>query len=326
MRTRPTRREVIAGMGAALAAGAIHAAGASEADRSRTANLPNAESKPVKHNFIYCLNTSTIKGQKLTLVEEIDIAAKAGYHAMEPWISEIDEHVKRGGSLKELGQRFKDRGLSVESAIGFFEWIVDDDVRRAKALEEAKRNYDLCAQIGAKRIAAPPLGATDRSDIDLHKAAERYRALLDLGDQFGVVPQVEVWGFSKTLGRLGEAALVAIESGHPKACVLADVYHLYKGGSPFEGLNLLSASSMHDFHLNDYPADPPRDRIGDEHRVYPGDGIAPLGELFRDLRNMGYNGALSIELFNHAYWQQDALTVAKTALDKLKAVVEKSLA
>ncbi len=334
MDARPTRREVIKGMGtgAAVAAGAV-AAGAVAAGAVAAAASPvlstlisKLEPKTVKHNFIYCLNTSTIKGQKLTLVEEIDIASRAGYHAIEPWISEIDEHVKRGGNLKELGKRFSDTGLSVESAIGFFEWIVDDDARRAKALEEAKRNYEILAQIGAKRIAAPPLGATDRTDIDLHKAAERYRALLDLGDQFGVVAQVEVWGFSKTLGQLGDAALVAIESGHPKACVLPDVYHLYKGGSPLSGINLLSANAMHNFHLNDYPADPPRDRIGDEHRVYPGDGIAPLGELFRDLRAMGYNGALSIELFNHAYYKQDAFTVAKTALDKLKAVIEKSLA
>jgi sugar phosphate isomerase/epimerase len=309
-------------MGAAVAAGTLAAAGA------KTPPIPhisNAEPKSVKHHFIYCLNTSTIKGQKLSLVEEIDVASRAGYHAIEPWISEIDDHVKHGGTLKELNQRFKDKGLSVESTIGFFEWIVDDDARRAKALEEAKRNYDLCAQIGAKRIAAPPLGATDRTDIDLHRAAERYRALLDLGDQFGVVPQVEVWGFSKTLGQLGDAALVAIESGHPKACVLADVYHLYKGGSPLSGINLLSATAMHNFHMNDYPAEPPRDRIGDEHRVYPGDGIAPLTELFRDLKAMGYNGALSIELFNHDYYKQDAFTVAKTAIEKLKAVVEKSL-
>lgn len=277
-----------------------------------------------KAEFIYCLNTSTIKGQKLPLVEEIEIAAKAGYHAIEPWISEIDEYVKGGGSLPDLGKRLLDHGLSVESAIGFFDWIVDDDARRAKGLEQAKRDMDSVARIGGKRVAAPPTGATEQTGLDLLRAAERYRALLELGDQFGVVPQAEVWGFSKTLGRLGEAALVAIESGHPKACILPDVYHLYKGGSPLTGLRLLSANAFHNFHLNDYPADPPRDRITDADRVYPGDGIAPLGELFRDLRAMGYHGALSIELFNASYWKQDALTVAQTALRKLQDVIAKA--
>ncbi len=161
---------------------------------------------------------------------------KPATQAIEPWINEIEAYVKQGGSLPDLKKRISDLGLTVESAIGFAEWIVDDDARRTKGLEQARRDMDLVQQIGGKRIAAPAAGATDVTNIDYLKAAERYRALLALGDHFGVVPQVEVWGFSKTLTRLGQAVMVAIESNHPKACVLADVYHLYKGGSDFEGL------------------------------------------------------------------------------------------
>jgi sugar phosphate isomerase/epimerase len=179
---------------------------------------------------------------------------------------------------------------------------------------------DLVQQIGGKRLAAPAAGATDVTNIDYLKVAERYRALLALGDHFGIVPQVEVWGFSKTLTRLGQATMVAIESKHPKACVLADVYHLYKGGSDFTGLSLLSASSMHVCHLNDYPAKPPRDVIADKDRVYPGDGVAPLVDILQTLHNIGFNGHLSIELFNPTYWSQDPHEVARTALTKLKAL------
>jgi len=288
---------------------------------SLTPSEASAEAQPAGEPFGYCLNTSTISGQKLSIVDEVGIAAKAGYRAIEPWIRELDEHVKNGGSLKELGRRISDAGVTVESAIGFFEWAVDDEGRRRRALEEAKRNMDSVKQIGGKRIAAPPVGATDRSDIDLHRIAERYRALLELGDQMGVVPQAEVWGFSKTLGKLGDAALVAIESGHPSACILPDAYHLYKGGSEFRGVRLLNGNAMHVFHFNDYPASPPRSEINDAQRVYPGDGIAPLKELLRDLRDIGYRGFLSLELFNRDYWKLDALTVASTGLAKMRAVV-----
>jgi sugar phosphate isomerase/epimerase len=273
-----------------------------------------------RDGFKYCLNTSTIRGQKLSLVEEIDIAADAGYQAIEPWISEIQAYTDRGGSLPDLKKRIADRGLTVESAIGFAEWIVEDEARRAKGLEQARRDMELVQQIGGKRIAAPPAGATEIEMMDYLKVAERYRALLVVGDHIGVVPQVEVWGFSKTLTRLGQAMMVAIESGHPQACVLPDVYHLYKGGSEFTGLKLLSNSAAHVFHMNDYPAKPDRAAIKDSDRVYPGDGVAPLGEILRTLDEIGFDGCLSIELFNSAYWQQDPLTVARTALDKLKAV------
>ena len=36
--------------------------------------------------FRYCLNTSTIRGQKLPLDQEIELAAKTGYDGIEPWI------------------------------------------------------------------------------------------------------------------------------------------------------------------------------------------------------------------------------------------------
>ena len=40
---------------------------------------------------------------------------------------------------------------------------------------------------------------------------------------------------------------------------------------------------------------------------------------------MGFNGILSLELFNREYWTQDALTVARTGLEKMRAAVRSSL-
>jgi 2-keto-myo-inositol isomerase len=286
---------------------------------------PGAPKDTAHEPFRYMLNTSTIRGQNLKLEEEVDIAARAGYHAFEPWINELERHVKEGGSLKDVAKRIGDRGLTVESAIGFAQWIVNDDETRKKALEQAKRDMDLVLQLGGKRIAAPPVGAHQTGGVELLRAAERYRALLEVGDRMGVIPQVEVWGFSKSLSRFGETALVAMECGHPKACLLPDVYHLYKGGSDFTGLKLLGGAAMHVFHLNDYPADPGRDKIQDKDRIYPGDGVAPLKEMLRGLRDLGFRGHLSLELFNRDYWKQDAFLVARTGLEKLKAVVKSSL-
>jgi sugar phosphate isomerase/epimerase len=275
--------------------------------------------------FGYCLNTSTIRGQKLTLPQTVDVAAQAGYHAIEPWIGELDQFVQAGGTLKDLAKQLRDHGLVVPDAIGFPEWIVDDDAKRRKGLDEAKRCFDLVQQLGCSRLAAPPVGATQQPGLDLLKAADRYRALVELGATHGVTPLVELWGFSKNLSRLGEVLLVAIESGLPQAAILPDVYHLRKGGSDFGGLPLLRASTIGIFHVNDYPDQPDRAKLTDADRVYPGDGVAPLKDIFRTLHTAGYRGMLSIELFNRTYWQQDAALVARTGLAKLRAVVQASL-
>lgn len=273
----------------------------------------------------YSLNTSTIRGQKVGLVREFEIAAEAGYDAIEPWMGTINDFVKGGGSLKDLGKKARDLGLTVESAIGFARWIVDDDAERAKGFEEAKRDMDSLQQLGGKRIAAPPVGAHDKGPVDLLKASERYRQLCELGREFGIVPEVEVWGFSKALSRLGETAFVALESSHPDATILPDIYHLFKGGSGFDGLRLLSSAAVQVFHVNDYPADFPRDKIADKDRVFPGDGIAPMSAILRSVIRPERPIVLSLELFNPEYWKQDALQVARTGLEKTKGAVAKAI-
>jgi 2-keto-myo-inositol isomerase len=274
-------------------------------------------------SFTYCMNTSTLSGHKLSIVQELEVIAKAGYQGIEPWIREFDQYTKDGGSLTDLGKRFKDAGLAVVDLIGFFEWAVDDEGRRQKGLEEARRNMEMVRAVGGTRIAAPPFGATEQANLDLRKVSERYRTLLEIGDGFGVTPIVEVWGFSKPISRLGEAALVAIESGHPKAAILADVYHLHKGGSDFGGIHLLGPDAIPVLHMNDYP-EIPREKLNDSDRVYPGDGVAPLKEIFQTFRSGGFRVNLSLELFNREYWKLDPMTVARTGLEKMKAVVEGS--
>ncbi len=301
-------------MGTALAARKVQAGTGSEAASQRRAGRP----------FRYCLNTATIRGQKLGIVKEVEVAAQAGYDAIEPWADAIELYARNGGDLKELHDRIQDSGLTVEGTIAFAQWLVDDRARRAEGIEQAKREMELAARIGARRFAAPPAGATGLPRLDLGVIAERYRVLLEAAGNLGIVPELELWGFSKNLSRLGECVCVAMETGHPKACVLADVFHLYKGGSQIEGLHLLGPDAVQVLHINDYPSEPPREKINDSYRVYPGDGVAPLAETLRLLHQTGGQKVLSLELFSRRYWEQDPLVVASTGLAKMKVVVERA--
>jgi 2-keto-myo-inositol isomerase len=294
------------------------------AEASAKAGRADAQDRPKDEPFKYCLNTSTLRGQKLPIMELVEVAAKAGFQALEPWIFELEMH-KSAHPLKDLGKKIADLGLTVESAIGFAPWIVDDETKRARGIEQMKREMDMVAQIGGKRIAAPPAG-NDNPNLDLRKAAERYLVILKAGDEFGVVPEMEFWGPVKVINTLAEAAFIVLNSGHPKACILPDVYHLYKGGSGHDSIRLLSGDAVHVIHTNDYPAEPAREAVNDGHRIYPGDGVAPLSRFFQNLKAIGFAGSLSVELFNKEYWKQDAALVARTALEKTRAAVKKAFA
>jgi sugar phosphate isomerase/epimerase len=263
------------------------------------------------------LNTSTIRGYQLPIEEQVRVAARAGYQGIEPWLSDVDAFVAKGGRLPDLRRQLEDAGLQLAGAIAFWTWADADAATRGQGLELARREMGTIASLGGTCAAAPPFGTV--ATVSLDAFAERYAALCEVGKAAGVTPLLELWGHSPKLSTLAEVLYVAAASGRSEARLLLDVYHLYKGGNSFDSLRLLSGSALGLLHVNDYPAKPIRAEIGDQHRVWPGDGVAPLAQIAVTLRAAGYEGFLSVELFNPEYWRGDPLSTARTGLEKTRA-------
>jgi 2-keto-myo-inositol isomerase len=315
-----SRRDVVRGAVAAFGAAMVSST-PGEAQAPRPAA---ARTRPANEPFGYCLNTSTIRGNNLEIVAVVNAAAKAGFHAIEPWITEIDRYTAAGGALKDLGKRIADAGLTVEDAIAFNSFLDDDDARRAASMEKLKVDMDKVAQIGGKRIAAPP--GNNRAAVSLDNAAKYYREALEMGEKMGVQPLLELWGTHPVLGPLSHGIYATVAAGRADASLLLDVFHLYKSGTPFTALRQISGASLHIMHLNDYPqaADPAT--LNDGNRIYPGDGVAPLPQILRDLRDNGFRGYLSLELFNKEYWARTADENLKTAMEKIRGTVRSAMA
>jgi 2-keto-myo-inositol isomerase len=275
-------------------------------------------------HFRYCLNTSTISGQNPGILRYIEIAAQAGYDGIELWIGDIQAFLKEGNPVTKLRKHLEDHQLKLENAIGFAPWMAEDETTKKKGFAQMKDEMEILAELGGKRIAAPGIGAN--APVDLFRAGQSYKELLDLGRSTGVMPQLEFWGAFDPFYHLGQTLMVAAVANDPDARFLPDVYHLFRGGSGFEGLKLLNGRSVEIFHLNDYPGDISREKQEDKDRVYPGDGVAPMTEIIQTLQDMGGPKVLSLELFNPTYWKEDPLTVAQTGLKKMKEQVSNALA
>jgi 2-keto-myo-inositol isomerase len=271
--------------------------------------------------FRFCLNTSTISGQQLGLKKNIEIAAEAGYDSMELWVRDVQAYVNDGNTLESLNRYISDAGLEVANAIGFAPWMADDEEVSLQGFAQMKEEMEMMAAIGCTRIAAPPAGQFLNPDIDLFKAGEKYRRLIALGRETGVMPQLEFWGASPVLYHIGQILMIAAVAGDPDVRLLPDVYHMFRGGTDYDTLKMLQGHTIEIFHMNDYVAHIPRHEQTDADRVYPGDGAAPMQQIMDDLKAMGGIKYLSLELFNRTYWEQDALTVARTGLEKMKMFI-----
>ncbi len=280
-----------------------------------------SEDKKPAGKFRFCLNTSTISGQKSGVQKYVEIAAQAGYDGVELWVQDIKDYKSQGHSLSALKKLLSDSHLVVEDVIGFAPWMVEDQQQRKAGFDQMKEEMDMMAELGCTRIAAPSSGVKPGTVLDLNKVGERYKQLLDLGRKTGVMPQLEFWGSSPVFYSLGQALMAAAAANDPDVHILPDVYHLFRGGSGFEGLKMINGKILDVIHFNDYPSSIPREEQKDKDRLYPGDGVAPLKQIVTDLAAMGGTKVLSLELFNPEYWKNDMLTIAKTGLEKMRKVV-----
>jgi len=185
-------------------------------------------------------------------------------------------------------------------------------------MDQCKWKMEQAEAVGARHtIAGPPRGFADRA-----VGAANYRELLVIGHEIGVKPAMEFLGFVEDINTIEDALEIITAADHPEGTIVLDPFHIFRGGGTIESIGKLTADQIAICHFNDSPATPPREEQEDRHRVYPGDGIVDLKRMIALLRQIGYDSWLSLELFNEELWQADPYEVARTGLEKMRAVAE----
>lgn len=266
--------------------------------------------------FVYCLNTSTIR--PTPLLDKVRIAGRAGYAAIEPWNDEVDDYLAAGGSLRELRSALADAGLTVVSMIALGGWITAEGDDHARVLDECRRRMGQAAALGSPYIVASPPDEV----VDLAHAARRYAELLRIGRAAGVKPSMEFLGFVAGIKDVASARAIADDADDPDSTVVADVFHMIRGGGSVDDLLTLEGARLANFHVNDVPAEPDPLTQTDADRVMPGEGVADLPRVFANLRAIGYRGPLSLELFNPTLWEADPFEVARFGLERVRSFAE----
>lgn len=267
-------------------------------------------------SFQYALNSSTIK--TTPLLQKIEIAARAGYSGIELWHMDIDAYAESGGTIADIRKCVEDNGLVVPTTIHIHDWFQPAGDEHMKAMDEARRKLENTAAVGCKyAVCGPPHGPADR---ELGK--QHYRDMLELGAEFGVRPAFEYLGFVQDIRTIDDAIEILEGADHPAGCIVLDPFHCYVGGGGVESIAKLTTDQIGVSHFNDAPAEPEPSTQRDPDRVMPGDGAIDLKRYCDLLRQIGYTGYVSLELFKEDLWTQDPLEVATIGLEKMKQAAE----
>jgi sugar phosphate isomerase/epimerase len=245
--------------------------------------------------------------------------AKAGIRAVEPQLTKIREFAQKE-SVAAARRLLDDLGLKAVSSSNQLGLPEPGDAR-ARALEDLKWKVELAQAIGCDRIVAPSTGTGPYSEDDYKRGVDNLREAAEIAKPFGVSIMLEFARTSRFAGSLATALKLVREASHPNVRVMMDTYHFWGGISKFEDLELLRDGELQHLHFEDVPADPPREMQGQPHRVYPGEGIAPLRRIVELLKRKKYAGPASLEMFNPAIQEMDPYQVAMKARAAIEPLI-----
>ena len=263
-----------------------------------------------------CLNTSTIK--HVPLLEKIRLVGEAGYEGIELWLNDVWEYVARGGEVGNVLKALDNHGLFVPSVIAMRQWGDFDGWEHQLVLDEAKRRFALGARLGAPFIVAtPPL-----EKIEVDHLPSRYHELLEIGREEGIKPTFEYISFFKSVNTLGKAWEIVQETNDADATLILDAFHNWNSFSTLEELRESPVSKISHYHIDDADPTIPAGEQKDPDRVMPGDGQIDLNSEIKVLQEIGYQGTVSLELFNQYWWEQKPEETLKIGLERMRRLLE----
>ena len=238
--------------------------------------------------------------------------------AIDTWLTKLETYLENH-TIDEVLALLEANGMTMPVASFQGGILASQGEPRREAWDLFARRLELCRHLGIETLVisgdvSGPLEATliDRVHRSLELAAQQ------AGSQ-NVRLALEFQASSSYINNLQTAAAVITELGHPALGLCLDVFHFYVGPSKLTDLGYLTPQMLFHVQLSDL-ADVPREFATDSHRILPGDGDIPLDPILDHLRQIEYDGPVSMELMNPRLWQvppRQMGEIGMTALRKL---------
>ncbi|HEX3871094.1 MAG TPA: sugar phosphate isomerase/epimerase [Pirellulales bacterium] len=250
---------------------------------------------------------------------DIDEYAAGACHTVELWLGKLETYLEKNtvDDVRRLFEKYE-----VLAPVASFQGGLltsQGDARRVH-WEHFGRRLDLCQSLGVQTIVVAgdivvPLDeqAVERVRVSLTQAA-------DSAAERGLRVALEFQASARLANNLQTAAALVAECARPALGLCLDVFHWYVGPSKTEDLAYLSTENLFHVQFSDL-AGVARELASDGDRILPGDGDLPLTSIVDALRQIGYEGVISVELMNPQMWQIPAIRFGEIAMTSLRKVL-----
>src|SRR5918993_3947704 len=242
-----------------------------------------------------------------TLTEKIEAIAAAQFKGVEIFETDL---LSFNGTPAEARRMIEGLGLETITFQPFRDFEGMPEPQRSKVFARAERKFDVMAELGCdllmvcSNVSPDSLGGIERAAADFHELGER-------AAKRGMRVAFEALSWGRHIHDYRDAWEVVRRADHRAVGLVLDSFHILARKTDLSAIRAIPKDRIFLVQM----ADAPRLEMdylswSRHHRCFPGQGDLPIGDFMRALDETGFDGLLSLEIFNDRFRAGSARSVA----------------
>ncbi|KAA1183659.1 sugar phosphate isomerase/epimerase and 4-hydroxyphenylpyruvate domain-containing protein [Rhizobium tropici] len=232
------------------------------------------------------------------LKEKLQAIAKAGFEGVEIFENDFlafDE------SPRQVGRMVRDHGLEITLFQPFRDFEGMPEPLRSRTFDRAERKFDLMQEMGTdlvlvcSNVSSAALGGIDRAADDFFELGER-------AAKRGLRVGYEALAWGRHIHDHRDAWEIVRRADHPNIGLILDSFHTLSRKIDVNSIRSIPKEKIFIIQLADAPLIDMDLLYWSRHfRNMPGEGDLPVLEFMKAVAATGYDGYLSLEIFNDQF-------------------------
>jgi 4-hydroxyphenylpyruvate dioxygenase len=241
------------------------------------------------------------------LNEKLEAIAAAGFKHVELFENDL---LSFAGTAAQVRRMAEGLGLAFITFQPFrdFEGMPGD--RRERVFQRAERKLDVMAELGCdllmvcSNVSPESVGGIDR-------AAEDLKELGEMAANRGMRVAFEALAWGRHISDYRDSWEAVRRADHPAVGLVLDTFHILARKTDLKALRSIPKDRIFLVQIADAPAlDMDYLNWSRHYRSFPGQGDLPIDDFMTALQATGYDGLLSLEIFNDQFRAGSARAVA----------------
>lgn len=239
--------------------------------------------------------------------EKLAAIAAAGFDGIEIFENDF---LAFDGSPADAGRMARDAGLAITLFQPFRDFEGLPEPQRTRAFDRAERKFDVMHELGTdlmlvcSSVSTVSLGGIDRAAADFHELGER-------AAKRGLRVGYEALAWGRHVNDHRDAWEIVRRADHANIGLILDSFHTLARRIDVASIRSIPKDKIFIVQLADAPAIDMDLLYWSRHfRNMPGEGDLPVREFMQAVSATGYDGYLSLEIFNDAFRGGSARSIA----------------